>query len=548
MSAATASAAGRGATARAGAGAGTGAGRGSSSGSGAPAGDRIDPRRLVAFICMVLGMFMALLDIQIVSASLQEIQAGLAASADEITWVQTAYLIAEVVMIPLSGFLGRALSTRVLFAASAAGFTAMSFACGLATSIEEMIVFRALQGFVGGAMIPSVFAASYTIFPQNKRHIFGPIIGLIATLAPTVGPTVGGYLTELLSWHWLFFINIVPGIVVTVAALNLIDFDQPHLKLLKRFDWLGLALMALFLCSLEFVLEEGPGNDWFADRWILVFAGLTVLGGIGFFVRALTREEPIVDLSAFADRNFATGCLLSFIMGIGLYGLTYLYPLFLGHVRHYNSLMIGETVFVSGAAMFLFAPIAGRISAKMDGRIMVAIGFVGLALSSWLMTHMTGDWDFNELLIPQALRGASMMFCIIPINNLALGTLPAERIKNASGLYNLTRNLGGAVGLAAINTVLNERLDLHLVRLHELVSRNNHAALEWLEAVARRFADFGSDANTMALKQLAQMVRAQAYVMSMADVFVVLTALFLATLLTIPFIQKATNAASADAH
>jgi len=512
------------------------------------AADRIDPRRLIAFVCMVLGMFMALLDIQIVSSSLQEIQAGLAASADEITWVQTSYLIAEVVMIPLSGFLGRAFSTRWLFAASAAGFTLMSFACGLSTSIEEMILFRALQGFIGGAMIPSVFAASYTIFPQSKRHIFGPLVGLIATLAPTVGPTVGGYLTELMSWHWLFFINIVPGILVTLAAINLIDFDQPHLKLLKRFDWPGLGLMALFLCSLEFVLEEGPGNDWFSDKWILIFAILTVLGAFGFFYRAVTRDEPIVDLSAFADRNFATGCLLSFIMGVGLYGLTYLYPLFLGHVRHYNSLMIGETVFVSGAAMFLGAPIAGRISAKIDGRIMVAIGFIGLAASSWLMTRMTGDWDFAELFLPQVLRGFSLMFCIIPINNLALGTLPPERIKNASGLYNLTRNLGGAVGLAAINTVLNDRLDLHLVRLHEAVSRNNHAALDWLDKMAHRFADYGSDANTIALKKLAGLVRAQAYIMSMADVFVVLAVLFALTLLVIPFIQKATHAAPADAH
>ncbi len=510
--------------------------------------DRIDPRKLVAFIAMVIGMFMALLDIQIVSSSLQEIQAGLSASADEITWVQTAYLIAEVVMIPLSGFLGRVFSTRWLFAASAAGFTLMSFACGLATSIEEMIVFRALQGFIGGAMIPSVFAASYTIFPQNKRHIFGPIIGLIATLAPTVGPTVGGYLTELMSWHWLFFINIVPGILVTVAAINLIDFDQPHLKLFKRFDWIGLALMALFLCSLEFVLEEGPGNDWFEDRWVLAFAILTVFGALGFFYRALTREEPIVDLSAFTDRNFATGCLLSFIMGVGLYGLTYLYPLFLGHVRHYNSLMIGETVFVSGAAMFLGAPIAGRLSARIDGRIMVAIGFIGLAVSSWLMTRMTGDWDFGEIFLPQVLRGFALMFCIIPINNLALGTLPPERIKNASGLYNLTRNLGGAVGLAAINTLLNDRLDLHLVRLHEVVSQNNAAAQNWLATLAHNFANYGSDANSMALKKLAQMVRAQAYVMSMADVFVVLAVLFAATLLTIPFIQKATHAAPTDAH
>src|ERR1700674_3044391 len=197
--------------------------------------DRIDPRRLAAFLAMVFGMFMAILDIQIVSASLTEIQAGLAASSNEITWVQTAYLIAEVVMIPLSGFLSRALGTRILFAISAAGFAAASLMCGLSTSIEEMIVWRAIQGFIGGGLIPTVFASAYLIFPRSRMNLITPLIGLVATLAPTIGPTVGGYLTDALSWHWLFFINVVPGIAVTIATLWLVDFDKPDLKLLENF-------------------------------------------------------------------------------------------------------------------------------------------------------------------------------------------------------------------------------------------------------------------------------------------------------------------------
>src|SRR5499425_2292270 len=191
--------------------------------------DRIEPRRLVAFLAMVFGMFMAILDIQIVSASLTEIQAGLSASSNEISWVQTAYLIAEVVMIPLSGLLSRALGTRILFSISAAGFTAASLMCGLSTSINEMIVWRLIQGFIGGAMIPTVFATSFMIFPRSRMGLITPLIGLVATLAPTIGPTIGGYLTDALSWHWLFFINIVPGIAVTVATLALVDFDKPNL-------------------------------------------------------------------------------------------------------------------------------------------------------------------------------------------------------------------------------------------------------------------------------------------------------------------------------
>src|SRR5262245_3971919 len=190
--------------------------------------DRIDPRRLMAFMAMVFGMFMAILDIQIVSASLTEIQGGLAASADEIPWVQTAYLIAEVVMIPLSGYLSRALGTRLVFAISAAGFTAASFMCGTASSINEMIVWRAIQGFIGGGMIPTVFATAYIVFPRSKMGIISALIGLVATLAPTIGPTVGGYLTDAWSWRWLFFINVIPVICVTIATLLLVDFDQPN--------------------------------------------------------------------------------------------------------------------------------------------------------------------------------------------------------------------------------------------------------------------------------------------------------------------------------
>src|SRR6516225_6098644 len=217
--------------------------------------DRIDPRRLMAFMAMVFGMFMAILDIQIVSASLTEIQGGLAASADEIPWVQTAYLIAEVIMIPLSGYLSRALDTRLVFAISAGGFTLASFMCGTATNITEMIVWRALQGFIGGGMIPTVFATAYIIFPKSKQPVISPLIGLVATLAPTVGPTVGGYLTDALSWHWLFFVNVLPGIAVTIATLGLVDFDKPDLALFKQFDWVGFLAMAGFLGALEYVLE-----------------------------------------------------------------------------------------------------------------------------------------------------------------------------------------------------------------------------------------------------------------------------------------------------
>jgi DHA2 family multidrug resistance protein len=485
-----------------------------------------DTRRIIAFFAMVFGMFMAILDIQIVSASLTEIQAGLSASSDEISWVQTAYLIAEVIMIPLSGFLARLLSTRVLFTVSAAGFTAASALAATATNIDQMIVYRAIQGFIGGGMIPSVFAAAFTIFPPSRRAMVSPMIGLVATLAPTIGPTVGGYLTNALSWHWLFLINVIPGILVATAAWSLIDFDKPEHGLLAKFDWWGLAGMAAFLGSLEYVLEEGPNNDWLQDESVFIFAIVLVVGAVIFFWRAFTREEPIVDLRSFRNVNFAFGSVFSFVMGIGLYGLTYLYPLFLGRIRGYDSLMIGEALFVSGLAMFFTAPVAGFLSRKMDPRLMMMIGFVGFAAGTWRMTYITADWDFYELLLPQILRGTSLMLCMVPINNLALGTLPPSMIKNASGLFNLTRNLGGAVGLAVINTVLTDRGVLHYERLSEHVTWRNPEAVQQLDNMAANFQAHGIDGATAALSNLSNMVHQQAMLMSFMDVFYLLTMLF----------------------
>ncbi|KQY99950.1 MFS transporter [Pseudolabrys sp. Root1462] len=481
-------------------------------------------RRLLGFVVMCFGMFMAILDIQIVSASLSEIQAGLSASADEIPWVQTSYLIAEVIAIPLSGYLSRALGTRVLFTVAAAGFTLASVMCGLSSSINSMILWRALQGFIGGGMIPTVFAAAYIIFPGPRQKMVAPVVGLIATLAPTIGPTVGGYVTEAMSWHWLFFINIVPGIAVSLLAWMLIDIDKPDYSLLNRFDWWGLLSMAGFLGAAEYVLEEGPRKGWFDEDAILMLAVLSVGCAIAFFARSLMAKNPIVDLRAFTNRNFAVGSLFSFVLGIGLYGLTYLYPVYLAQVRGYNALMIGETMFVSGVAMFMTAPVVGQLTQRVDPRYILITGFLLFAIGTWQMTGLTKDWDFYELLWPQIFRGVGLMAAMVPVTNTALGTLDPARLKNASGLFNLTRNLGGAIGLAVINTLLNDRMDLHLVRLHEAVNGASVAATETLDQLTQKFG--GSDGALQALKQVSMMVRQQALVMSFADVFWMLTVMF----------------------
>ncbi|WP_208441213.1 DHA2 family efflux MFS transporter permease subunit [Bartonella raoultii] len=500
--------------------------------------ERIEIRTIVVFIAMAFGMFMAILDIQIVSSSLAEIQAGLAASSEEISWVQTSYLIAEVIMLPLSGFLGRLLSTRVFFTISAIGFTITSILCATATSIEEMIVYRALQGFIGGGIIPSVFVASYILFPPSKRPIVTPIVGLVATLAPTIGPTVGGYLCHLLSWHWLFLINVPCGIIISILAWKLIDFDKADSSLMAKFDWLGLISMAVFLGALEYILEEGARHDWFNDKLILNMFIIMVLSAALFFWRALTAKEPIVDLTAFANFNFSTAAIFSFMLGIGLYGLTYLYPVYLSQIRHYDALMIGETLFLSGFVMLLTAPLAGFLSARIDERLMMAIGLFGFAIGTWLASSITSNWDFWELFWPQVFRGSSVMLCMVPVNNIALGTLPPERMQNASGLFNLTRNLGGAVGLAIISTLLTKRTDLHYERIAETLQHGNRQAMEILSSLTAYFKTATFDSHTLALFQLFNMARIQAMIMAFSDIFFIITIIFsILTFMTV-FLKK----------
>lgn len=516
-----------------------------------PAGAIAPPSgaKILGFFAMVFGMFMAILDIQIVASSLAEIQAGLSASAEEISWVQTSYLIAEVVMIPLSGYLSRLLSTRILFVLSAASFTAMSVVCAFTTSIEGMIVARAFQGFLGGAMIPTVFATAYTIFPKNRQGPASVVVGLIATLAPTIGPTLGGYLTESFSWHWLFLINLVPGLVTALGVWSMDDIDKPNPALAKGFDAVGLISMALFLGCLEYVLEEGTSHDWLSDDVIRWNAAIASIASIIFLYRVLTYHNPIVDLKAFQDRNFAVGSLFSFIIGIGLYGLVYMLPLFLARVRGLSALQIGEVMFVTGLAQFFSAPFAGLLARKFDPRPILVFGFILLASSTYLLSHITADWDFTELMVPQIMRGAALMFCMVPINGIALGTLPPEKLKNASGLYNLMRNLGGAFGLAGINNLLTDATNLHWNRLIEHTSMGLPQMQAWMDQTIARLSDHSSgDVEALAVRQLTRMVSTQATVQAFADCFILLCGLFILALFVLPLLRKPNLQSSGGGH
>jgi DHA2 family multidrug resistance protein len=495
---------------------------------------------MLGFGAMVVGQFMAILDIQIVASSLPQIQAGISASADEVSWIQTAYLVAEVVMIPLTAYLTRLWGTQKVYMASCLGFVVMSVLTGLSSNIETMIVTRALQGFIGGAMIPTVFAVAFTAFPPERRMTASIVMGLIVTLAPTVGPSLGGHLTELLSWRWLFFINVVPGLVVLFLVGRYGDFDKGDPKLYKGFDWFGLAVMAVFLMSLQYVLEEGTRNSWFQDGLILALSVAALVAGLLFIWRSLTYSQPIVELRAFSNTNFLIGVCMTFVSGASLFGGTYLLPLFLGRVRGYSAAEVGTTMVVTGLSMFLTGPLLGRFVRLVDPRLPIVFGFVAAGYGFWLGHAVTPQWGFWELASLQAFRGVGVMVAMIATQNVTMSTLNPDMVKTASGIVNLARNVGGAMGMAILSNTLVVATGVHMNEISSRMSVASLQAQDMMAGMAQHMSELGlTDPAAASRKVLKSVIMRDASTLAYGDAFTVLALVcFLAALAAI-FIKPA---------
>ncbi len=518
----------------------------------APVQPPLRVRDILPFVVMCIGMFMALLDIQIVASSLQDIGGGLSAAQDQISWVQTAYLIAEIIMIPLSGWLTRVFSTRWLFTASAVGFTLASLLCGIAWNIDSMIVFRVLQGMMGASMIPTVFTSSFHYFQGARRVYAAAVIGTIASVAPTLGPVIGGWITDTLDWRWLFYINLLPGIVVAGLTPFLVRIDEPDFSLLKQADYPGIALMAVGLGSLQYVLEEGARWNWMDDDVIRTFTVVAVVAGILFIVRSLTYAHPVVDLRALSNRNFLVGSILSFMTGVGIFATIFLTPLFLGYVRGYSAWQIGLAVASTGAASLVGVPVYILLARRFDTRWLMMFGLGCFALSMWSFTSITHDWSGKELFWPQFLRGFPQVFAVAPAVTLGLGSLSPARLKYASGLFNMMRNLGGAIGIAVCSTILNDRANLHFLRLAEHLNATNAPLQGFLAQAGAKFtAATGGDwvhGQAAALRQLWSLTWREAQVQTFADAFLAIGVCLAVATLLVPFMRKVTAAPPADAH
>jgi DHA2 family multidrug resistance protein len=417
-------------------------------------------RTAAGFAMMCLGMFMAILDVQVVATSIPTIEHALSVPADRISWIQTAYLIAEVIAIPLTGILTRILSMRWLFAGALAIFTLSSAGCAVSSGFSELIAWRVIQGLSGGTLIPSVFAGVFLLFPERRQPAATTVAGVLAVLAPTVGPVVGGWITTTYSWHWLFLINVAPGVAASLAAVFLLPRERPDWRAAATLDALALVLMAAALAALEIGLKEAPQRGWLSPLIVALWAAL-IVGGAAFVAKTLSARHPLVRLSEFRVRRFAVGCAMSFVLGVGLFGSTYLLPVFLGGARGYGALDIGKVMLATGVAQLATAPVAVALERRVGTRLLTAFGFALFALGLGLNAFETTATGFRELFWPQIIRGSAIMFCLLPPTRMALGHLPDAEVADASGLFNLMRNLGGAIGLALIDTVLYGRAPHH---------------------------------------------------------------------------------------
>jgi MFS transporter, DHA2 family, multidrug resistance protein len=500
----------------------------------------------LGFILMCLGMFMAILDIQVVATSLPAIQDALDITRDSMSWIQTAYLIAEIVAIPLTGWLTRVLTLRWLFVSAISLFTIASIGCASSSDFAMLIFLRVFQGFAGGALIPAVFSAVFLLFPLSLHPVATTLAGIVAVLAPTVGPIVGGWITETWSWHWLFLINVAPGVLAALATPFLLPVEKPNFKDLANLDCFSLLLIALAIAALELGLKQAPLDGWSSLRCLALF--LVSGAAAAFFVKStLHAAYPLVELTTLRTPVFAIACALSFCLGVGLFGSVYLMPVFLAYVRRHDAFEIGTIMLVTGVAQLLAAPIAGALESRCDPRKLSAFGFALFALGLALSAFQSRIADFDEMFWPQIVRGIAIMFCLLPPTQLALGALTASQVPDASGLFNLMRNLGGAIGIAAIDTVLYGRTIGHGLALRDRLLAGDVTAAQAIGLDVQLFLHPPPDVSQAAIEAYVRpMVERAAFAISVNEAWMLLAFVALVGLLLVALAGKPTQGSPAE--
>ncbi|MFY9955912.1 MAG: DHA2 family efflux MFS transporter permease subunit [Bradyrhizobium sp.] len=500
----------------------------------------------------MIGAFMAILNIQITNASLLNIEGGIGTGVDNGSWISTSYLIGEIVVIPLTDYLSRMFSVRRIMLGHATLFAVFSVACAFTHDLPSMIAMRGLQGFFGGVLIPMAFTLVFTKLPKAQQPIGLAMFSLAVTFAPAIGPTIGGYLTENYGWQTIFFVNVVPTAAMVTTLFFTLERQPMQLGLLKEGDWLGIATMAIGLSALQALLEEGNKDDWFGSPFIVRLAVIAAVSLSLFIWIELTVEKPLLKLRLLTQRNFGIGTVAAVFLGFALFGSVYLLPAYLGQVQHYNSEQIGSVLAWTGLPQLLLIPLVPKLMQRFDARYIAAIGLLLFAYSSFMNIEMSLDYAGDQLFIPNIIRAVGQALTLGPLSAVTLGSVAPQDAPAASGISNMMRNLGGAIGTAVLATIVTKREQFHSNIIGQSVDLGREEVRSRIAQMTDYFLAHGvSDpaaAHQQAIIALGNAVKRQALVLGFSDTFAVIGVVLVLAAIAIISLKKATGAAAGGAH
>jgi DHA2 family multidrug resistance protein len=495
----------------------------------------------IVAVAVMLGTFMEVLDTTVVNVSLPHIAGSLSSTPDEATWVLTSYLVANAVILPMTGWLANQFGRKRLLLASVAGFTISSVACGLAPSLTALIIFRIIQGATGGGLQPLSQAILLEAFPPEDRGKAMAFWALGIVVAPMLGPVMGGWITDSYSWRWVFYINLPVGVAATIMV-TLFVFDPVYIRrVTSAIDWWGIGLLALWIGALQIMLDKGQEEDWFSSDFIRVLLVLVIIGLAGFLIRELRTKHPVVDLCVFKERTYAMGVVLMTVLGFVLYGSTVLIPLWLQTLLGYPALQAGWAMLPRGLGSFVFMPMVGILISKIEPRKLLAFGIIMASISLFMLSRLNLNAGYWDIFWPQIIQGTAMGLLFVPLTTVTFDPIPKELTGNATSIFNLMRNVGASFGIAAVTTIVARHTQSHTNDLSRNVSIYNIAAKRVFDATRSAFMAKGSDALTATNRAYAAiwgMVQQQAAMLSYADAFFLLGVLFLTMLPLLLLMRK----------
>ena len=514
--------------------------------------DAVPLKTWICVIGVLIGCFLAVLNIVVTNSSLRDIAGTLGASADEISWIPTSYLVAEIVVIPLTGWLSAAFSLKKYLMVNSILFVVFSICCGQTHSLDLMILFRVAQGFTGGVLIPLSFVAILTYLPASKQPIGMALFTVTATFAPAVGPLIGGWLTDNYGWPFIFYMNAIPGALMIAAVWFTMEKQPTNLALLKKGDWWGIITMAIGLAAFEIVLEDGNRKDWFGDPGIVKLAWTAAIFIPAFITIELRQKEPLVDLRLFARRNFGLGSIVNVVLGIGLYGVVFILPLYLGQMHGYDASQIGTVLIWLGLPQLLVIPLVPKLMRLVDTRIIIGIGVLLFGGSSFLTAHLDSDFAGPQFYLPLIIRALGQPLIMVPLSAVTTaGMAKGRESGSASALFNMMRNIGGSIGIAGLSTLLSVRERFHSERIGESVTVYSGSVQERMQQSAAYFLTQGSDsysANKRAIGAIGGAIRHEAFLLSYGDCFLALGCVLLASASVLFFMKRAEISGAVGGH